>query len=216
MAGDPWAFGWTQLLTILGLLLTTGIAVSGFRSFGRWKREKVEERRIETALDALTLAYESRDVFNYIRGAISYSFDYADMPETPGDTEEARNLRGSYFVVGKRVVEHRDFFDRAWKMQPRVMAVFGEEVEAIFKRLHNARATVQVASKTLAFEMPLNPIRESLDDHNLRVQMRNDLWGSADGTDRVETDLKAFCDGIVRLCRPVVDHEFRSDGKASR
>jgi hypothetical protein len=94
-------------------------------------------------------------------------------------------------------------------MQPRVMAVFGEEVDAIFKRLHNARAMVQVASKTLAFEMPLNPMRESLDDHNLRVQMRNGLWGSSDGHDRVKIDLEAFRNGIVRLCRPVVDHEFK-------
>jgi hypothetical protein len=133
------------------------------------------------------------------------------MPEQPGDSPEARNLRGSYYVVGKRVVEHKDFFDRAWKLQPRVMAVFGEEVESIFARLQNARALVQVASKTLAFDMPLNPGRESIDDHNLRIQLGNDLWGSMDGRDRVEIDLQAFRDGIVRLCRPVVDQEFKPE-----
>jgi hypothetical protein len=57
---NPWEFGWTQLLTVVGFGITTVIAFSGFRTFGRWKREKVEERRIEIALDALALAYESR------------------------------------------------------------------------------------------------------------------------------------------------------------
>ncbi len=212
MTPDPWEFGWTQLLTIAGFVITSAIAVSGFRTFGRWKREKVEERRIETALDALTLAYQSKDVFRYIRGAVSYRHDYADMPVIPNDSDEMRNLRGSYYVVGKRVVEHRDYFDQAWKLQPRVMAVFGEEAETIFQRLHNARATVQVASNTLAFEMPLNPVRESQDDRQLRVQLRNDLWGAGSGRpDRVEEDLEAFRKGIVRLCRPAVDHGFKPD-----
>ena len=158
---NPWEFGWTQLLTVVGFGITTVIAFSGFRTFGRWKREKVEERRIEIALDALALAYESRDVFTYIRGSLSSWRDYEDMPAIAGDSEEARRLRGSYFVVGKRVIEHKDFFNRVWKLQPRVMAVFGEDAQAVFRRLHNARALVQVASQTLAFEMPLDPVKRN-------------------------------------------------------
>jgi len=53
---NPWAFGWTQLLTLTGFGITIGIAVGGFRTFGRWKREKLEERRIEVAIDALASA----------------------------------------------------------------------------------------------------------------------------------------------------------------
>jgi hypothetical protein len=64
---DPWAFGWTQVLTIIGFLMTLGIAVGGFRTFGRWKREKIEERRIEIALEALSIAYEAEGVFETIR-----------------------------------------------------------------------------------------------------------------------------------------------------
>lgn len=29
---DPWAFGWTQLLTLIGFVITIGIAVDGFRT----------------------------------------------------------------------------------------------------------------------------------------------------------------------------------------
>jgi hypothetical protein len=42
-----------------------------------------------------------------------------------------------------------------------VMAVFGEDAQAVFRRLHNARALVQVASQTLAFEMPLDPVKRN-------------------------------------------------------
>ena len=64
---DPWAFGLNQLLTIIGLLITVGIATVGFRSFGKWKREKLEERRIDIAFEALALAYEAGFIFDSIR-----------------------------------------------------------------------------------------------------------------------------------------------------
>jgi len=38
---DPWIFGWTQLLTIIGFAITIAIAVGGFRTFDGWKREKL-------------------------------------------------------------------------------------------------------------------------------------------------------------------------------
>jgi hypothetical protein len=53
----PWTFGWTQLLTIIGFCITIGIAIGGFRTFGRWKREKIEEKRIDVAIEALALTY---------------------------------------------------------------------------------------------------------------------------------------------------------------
>jgi hypothetical protein len=46
MPANPWEFGWTQVLTIIGFAITIAIAIGGFRTFGRWKRELIE-RRIE-------------------------------------------------------------------------------------------------------------------------------------------------------------------------
>lgn len=64
---DPWAFGWTQLLTIVGFIITIAIAVGGFRTFGRWKRERIEERRMDIIFDVLSIAHEFRFVFDRIR-----------------------------------------------------------------------------------------------------------------------------------------------------
>ena len=64
---DPWAFGWTQLLAIIGFIITVAIAIGGFRTCDRWKREKLEEKRIDTAIEALALVYESKFIFDRIR-----------------------------------------------------------------------------------------------------------------------------------------------------
>lgn len=56
---DPWTFGWTQLLTIAGFAITIGIAWTGFRTFERWRREKIEEKCIDPAVEALALAKAS-------------------------------------------------------------------------------------------------------------------------------------------------------------
>jgi hypothetical protein len=44
---DPWAFGWTQLLTIVGFLITGAIAVGGFGTFERWRKQKLEEKKLK-------------------------------------------------------------------------------------------------------------------------------------------------------------------------
>jgi hypothetical protein len=84
---DPWPFGWTQLLTMIGFAITVGIAIGGFRTFGRWKREKLEEKRIEIAFNMLEIAYEAKFVFNNIRSPMSFEYEWKDMPEEIGETE---------------------------------------------------------------------------------------------------------------------------------
>lgn len=78
---DPWIFGWTQLFTLSGLILSALIAAFGFRTFGRWKREKLEERRIDIAFDALTTAYETKFIFQHIRSAMAHGYEWEDMPK---------------------------------------------------------------------------------------------------------------------------------------
>jgi hypothetical protein len=194
------------VLTVLGFMITVALAIGGFRTFDKWKREKIEERRIETAIDALALAYESKIVFRSIRGSMSYSFDYKEMPTVQGESEAKRTLRGSYWVVGKRVSDNKDYFDRAWKLQPIVMAVFGEQMEDVFGKLHEARAMVQVASQTLAWDEPPD---NTVDNRALHRQLRTDLWGGgSNDRDRVQENLDAFRRGIERVCKPVVDRKL--------
>jgi hypothetical protein len=209
---DLWAFGWTQLLTIVGFMITISIAVGGFRTFERWRREKLEERRIEIALDALTIAYETKFIFQHIRGVMAYGYEWADMPERPGDTEEKRNRRGPFYAALKRINANKEFFDRVWHVQPRCMAVFGPHVEATFLKLHQARRHIEVAAQMLADKVdePYETGDEST--RKLYQQMRRDVWdqGTFDPEkERVGKMLTEFVEEIVVITQPVIEGQYR-------
>jgi hypothetical protein len=149
VVSDPWAFGWTQVLTIIGFAITSAIAIGGFRTFNRWKREKLEERRIEVAIEALSLTYKARWVFDTIRSDMSTDPEWKDMPPTPGDTESQRRARGPFFAIMKRIEAQKDFFQRSWELQVLCLAVFGPQAEETFLLLHRARREVEVAAEML-------------------------------------------------------------------
>jgi|SRR5262249_4873721 len=90
---DSWAFGWTQLLTIIGFIITVAIAIGGFRTFDRWKRERLEEKRIDTAIEALALVYESKFIFGHIRNEMSFGHEWQDMPKRQDESEQLRIAR---------------------------------------------------------------------------------------------------------------------------
>jgi hypothetical protein len=204
MKDDPWVFGTNQLLTAIGFLITAAIAIATFRTFGRWLREKIEERRIEAAIDILALAYESRIVFRRIRLGLVTDADFKDMPVRAGEDEEHRRLRGTYWMYLKRIVDHKDFFERAWDLQPLAMAIFGEQMADVFAKLHEARAAIEVSAENLANDPT------AMGDRQFAVQLRTELVGHPDREkDRVQQSLDAFCDGIEHVCKPVVDREVR-------
>ena len=55
------------IVSLLGIAAATIAAICGFRSFERWKREQLEERRIDVALEGLAIARETKYVFARIR-----------------------------------------------------------------------------------------------------------------------------------------------------
>jgi hypothetical protein len=205
----PWTFGWTQLLAVIGLILTVTIAVGGFRTFGRWKKEKIEEKRIDTAIDALAIVYEGKFVFDSIRSPMSFPSEYADMPAGIG-TEAERNARGPYFAILRRVEAHKEFFERAWKTQVRCTALFGPKVEDTFLLIQRARREIEVSASML-YRDP-KPGFQSEDNLKTWERFRTDVWSaygdSAEIPDRVGKKLSDFQKQIEDLCRPIIDREY--------
>jgi hypothetical protein len=179
MTPDPWTFGWTQLLTIAGLLITICIAFGGFRTFGRWKREKLEEKKIEIAFEALSIAYETKFIFETIRSPMSFSYEWEDMPRGPGETDQDWNNRGSFYAILKRIERNKDFFERLWKLQPRFMAVFGPDSENVFLLLHQARRFIEVSAQMLGRKRDHD---EGWNENRQRQRQRMeaDIWSGMD------------------------------------
>lgn len=211
---NPWTFGWTQLLTIIGFIITIAIAIGGFRTFGRWKKEKIEEKRIETAIEALALAYESKFIFDHIRSPMSFGYEWKDMPDSYG-TEEQRNARGPFYAILKRIEANKDFFERAWKMEVRCTALFGPKVEEIFLLMQRARREIEVSAGMLLREP--EPSVKSRNNLETWDRFRADIWAEygdrAKGGDKVGQKLSEFKTKMENLCRPIIDREY---GKVPR
>lgn len=201
---DPWSFGLNQLLTVIGMMITLGIAGLGFRSFGKWKREKLEERRIDLALEALALAYETQYVFDGIRSPMSYDAEWADMKGV--DDPERRRAAGPYFAILNRVDANKEFFQRVWHLQPRYLAMFGKEAAEIFKELHQSRRHIEVSAGMLFRAAAQN---DPIGDPQFRHQLESDIWGMLEELERINPKLAKFADGIENHCMPVVRLKFR-------
>src|ERR1019366_8711419 len=142
------------------------------------------------------------------------------MPEIEFEMNEARQHRGSFYVVVKRLNAEKDYFDRVWKTQPRVMAAFGQQAEDIFLRLHRARAMIDGACEILASLGPDYPDRSKKDEIDCYLQLRADIWVSrrSDGLDkdRVGRMLTEFKSGLEELCRPTIDLQYRKNQQSER
>jgi len=211
---DPWAFGWTQVLTLAGFAITIGIALGGFRTFNRWKRERLEERKMEIAFEALSIAYEAKFIFESIRSPLVQSYEWDEMPRTTGESESDWSDRGSFYAIVKRIERNKDFFERAWRLQPRFMAVFGPDTERVFFKLHQARRFIEVSVVMLSRLRDDRRGQWTEDRQRQRDQWEADIWTGMDavnpGMDRVGQGVAAFRTEIEKLCCPVTEREYRS------
>jgi hypothetical protein len=201
---DPWAFGWTQVLTLIGLAITVCIAVGGFRTFGRWRNEKLEENRIAVALEAAAIAFEAKYVFDNIRSPMSFGYEWEELPKDRFKGEAEWSAKGAYFAVGKRVRDNKEFFERVFKLQPKCMAAFGKGCEDIFMLLHRARREIEVASQMLTWRDNFSP--------DMHAKLEQDIWDSSGvepEKDRVGKKLIEFREKMEALCEPVIGGAYR-------
>jgi hypothetical protein len=207
---DPWAFGWTQLLTSIGLVISICVSIAGLRTFDKWKREKVEEKKLEIAFEALSLAYETQMIFDDIRRRFVREYEWSDMPTEGMSKEQIESSRSMYAILN-RFSRHVGFFDRVLALQPKFMAVFGRRTEETFVKLHMARNKIQGACDVL-IQVP-NP-KLGTDEWDLNLQMRSDIWdhnsSAVKEPGRVTKLLDEFRTEIEAICAPLINREFKS------
>jgi hypothetical protein len=116
------------------------------------------------------------------------------MPQKPGETEDKRSARGSFYAILKRIQAHREFFERAGKMQAKCSAVLGPEMDEIFLLMHRARGEIQAAAMMLLRDPePQNASSANLETWN---SLRAAIWEAygrvAKGGDEVGKKLTDF------------------------
>lgn len=144
---------------------------------------------------------------------MTQGYEWADMPERMGETEDNRSRRGPYYATFKRIEQNKDFFEQIWHLQPKCMVVFGRQIEESFTKLHKARRHVEVAAQMLAQQ-----IGETLSDHDrstreLYQQLRRDVWDHGDfekEKDRVGQLLKDFELELEAAARPILEKEYKT------
>jgi hypothetical protein len=125
--------GWYEIVkdfaapfvSLCGVGVAGCFAWAGLRTFDRWKREKIEEKRIDVAIEALAIGYESKIVFDYIRSR------HARLYGIPDEQIDKQSMSD----VLKRVDGRQPFFDKALELEPKFEAVFGRDKATIFEQL---------------------------------------------------------------------------------
>jgi hypothetical protein len=197
------------LVTLLGLSITTILAIAGLKTFARWRWEFIEARRIDLALEVLAAAHESKFVFGQIRDPNGFEGEWSRMPVKEGESPEDRSRRGGSYAILVRLNAHADYFERVSRLQPKAIAVFGAGTEAAFQRLSRAYALVRDAAIQLTWQMPVHPQHPTEEDFAMRMRLRGDLWEGFQPPDRVETELSTFRSDIETLLRPIIAREFQ-------
>lgn len=124
--------------TWAGALAVVYAARTGANSFDLWRRQKIEERRIEVAERILSLAYRLADDAQAIvsRGYFGHEYDDAEKKldnEQDGwrmfDDAKQKRMRSAQAYM-QRLVRHESEFKEVWTLKPTALAVFGKSVEA--------------------------------------------------------------------------------------
>ena len=204
---SPWDFGWQQLFGAAQLLTTIVIAGVTYRSFQKWKREKLEEKRLDIALEALAVAYDTETVFKRIRHIFASAAELATIPKPDGMSDSDFDVRKTFIATLHRVDNEREFFERVAKLRPRLIAVFGRATEPAFEQLWMARNRVIVAAQMLIS----TPRHSTRDD--LRTQLEGAVWDMGldheKGGFEVTKHYSFFIAEIERLCKPVIDGKWK-------
>jgi hypothetical protein len=195
-------------IALLALIATSTFAFAGLKTFQKWQREKVTERRIEVAYEALSIAYESEMIFDDIRRRFIHGYEFADMKTegmSPGEVDRVK----SYWAILRRFERHIDYFDRTLKLQPRFMAAFGRDKKDTFFKLYRARNMIQTAT-----DMLMNDLKEEEREAEaeLVAQLRADIWDhtgpKVKDPKRVTKLLEEFVAEIEAVCLPLVEHRY--------
>lgn len=197
--------GWA---TLVGAGAVIYAAKVGSNTFGAWKRQKQEERRMDAAERILTLAYRLRHNLEAIRnsGIFSGEVERAETALKAADDRLWTNLdvdrqrkATTAQVIRQRLSHFQNEIQEVWSLKPMARAFFGPEVE---ERLHDLwDCHVRVSSA--ADDYP-----DAGNDNEFTKEVKRDLFRSGQPNPINDTVATAITALELELL-PVIRSDFR-------
>jgi hypothetical protein len=203
---DPWAFGWTQLFGLVNaaaVCVGVGIAWWGLQ---KWRVEQVGRRQCELAEEALALAFEAQDIFDYVRSPFGFVGEGASRQRSEGESEESRKVLDQQFVPLERLNHQADYFRRVQNIRPRLQAIFGSNATAHLDEILKIRNEIVVAARMLS-----HYAADGLHDADeARRRHQQTKWKGMQTPDLIDDRLLECARGLEGRLEPILRSRYRS------
>lgn len=167
----------TGIATLAGAAAVAYAAWVGGNTFDSWKRQKVEERRMDAAERIMTLAYRLKYDFQSVcspwmsGGEIDKA--KADLTSAKADwadslTEDRQRRMTTAQAYFNRLSHYSDDWQEIWSLKPIALAFFGREVE---ETLHEFwKHYIEISTSAEAYIEPSG-------DDEFEKKLRKTLFG---------------------------------------
>lgn len=170
--------GWA---TLAGAGAVAYAAWVGRNTFDAWKRQKIEERRIDAAERILTLGYRLRYNLQSVRAAFIpnnelqaaedfFKKERAQEWEMASNAEKDRWRTAQAYL--NRLNHHRADWEEVWTLKPIALAFFGQDTEQGLHELWRQYRGIGISADAFASDDGSNA--------QFSTKLRQEMWGNAD------------------------------------
>lgn len=165
--------GWAAWAGVLAVIYAARRAAD---TFGTYRRQKQEDRRIDAAERVLTLAYRIKADLEASRSPMGLGHEHSQAHErlkeaqwylALGDGERSRSQSGQ--IILDRLERERATWDEVFSTMPLARALFGEAVEEQLRTLYRQVRAVQVSAQMYRDRM-------GTDEAEFRSKLERDMW----------------------------------------
>jgi hypothetical protein len=161
-ATGSWMQAWAGFAQAGAVFIAAAIATNTYKS---WRKQKLEERRIEAAERVLTLAYRVKDAFTVIRSPVrsSAATDEAifNLINSGLNLEEISKEKREKIVESQVILDRINRYVDLWQefsaTLPVGSALLGEETDAALRNLWRQKTVICVAAEQYPDDDGLDP-----------------------------------------------------------
>lgn len=215
--------------TVLGAVAVIVTATKAADTFRQWKLQRLEDRKMQLAEQALTLVYKLDPAIAFIRNPMVSGEENEAARQTLTDqnvmndqTPEGRvNVLATAQATLNRIKSYRPLFDNLAEIRPVVRAIFGTETEQSLAVFDKAARDVQGAAVGYAYIRLAQPrSQEEADREWERMQrFQNIIWQDSEFDEHgepVKDKIKDDCAEAVQKLEQAFQPHFSAPDRPVR